>query len=283
MTTNTLNKFFTIEKSGANLNKDMIKELLMDCLSMPNSEIAECLQGNYNYSVLNLLLCKWQLKQQGFNMGLIQCGSKWREENRTQKQGAKKLWMRLPVIVYEKDSKGNILLDEKGNKKISYIRFKFAQNWLAYDQTIGKDDKTISERLSSININLDKICKGLKVKLIDYDYSSQNCGGYAIVNDKKIAINPAIKNDFEIASVLFHELGHVACGHKPTDIQEEKEIEAEGVALVMGKIFNIGNEKTASGYIKNWTREKKELITDKIANNILKGVNKILKANNKGE
>ena len=132
MTTNTINKFFTIEKNGANLNKGMIKDLLMDCLSMPNSEIAECLQGNYNYSVLNLLLCKWQLKQQGFNMGLIQCGSKWREEKRTQKQGAKKLWMRLPVTIYERDDKGNILLDEKGNKKVSYIRFKFAQNCLVF-------------------------------------------------------------------------------------------------------------------------------------------------------
>ena len=281
--TNTINKFFTIEKNGANLNKGMIKDMLMDCLNMPNSEIAECLQGNYQYSILNLLLCKWQLKQQGYNMGLIQCGSKWREDNRTQKQGAKKLWMRLPVTIYERDSKGNILLDEKGNKKISYIRFKFAQNWLAYDQTQGDDDKSVNDRLSSININLDKICSALKVKLIDYDYSAQNCGGYAIVNDKKIAINPAIKSDYEIASVLFHELGHVACEHKATDNRAEKEIEAEGVALIMGKIFNIGNEKTASAYIQNWSGKNSKLITDKVANNILKGVNKILKANNKGE
>ena len=272
-------KFFTINGSKTNLDEGVIKDMLNDCLNMENAQFASMLTGNYTYSVLNLLLCRMQLKFQGYNMGVIKCLSKWTAENRYKKQGAVKLWMRLPVVhkVY-KD--GKVELDADGKEK-TYKTFKFANNWLAYDQTIGANDDTIENKLAKINIDVKKLAKNLGITLIDYDYSAQNCGGYAIVDEKKLAINPAWADSYEMASVLFHEIGHIVCKHKGTDNTQIKEIEAEGVALIMGKLLGIGNESSAAAYIQNWSRKNSKLITDKVASHILSAVNEIVKANNK--
>lgn len=247
--------------------------LLGEVVNADKHEVNSMFFAEYQFSITNRILACAQCHMQGYKFGLLQCISKWTEQNRTKKSDAKKLWLRLPVTykLYDKYTK-KPLLDDNGKEQFGR-GYKFANNWLVYDQTEGQELNQ-NELHAIFDFNLT--CKNLLIDIIDYDHDG-SCGGYAIVLKRQLAVNPAWHDANDVAKVLFHELAHIVLNHNPKQMTEQKELEAELTAMMIAKIYDLPCKEQAS-YIKNWIKENYKMFNQDTYKKCLQACELIVKA-----
>ena len=247
--------------------------LLNEVVNADKHEVNAMFFAQYPYSIMNRVLACAQCHVQGYKFGLLQCVSKWIEQNRTKKVNAHKLWLRLPITykLYDKYTKKPIL-NEHGEQEYGRS-YKFVNNWLVYDQTDGEELNM--DEIHAI-FDLNKVCKNLLIEQVDFDLEGA-CGGYAIVKDRQLAVNPAWHDAKDVAKVLFHELAHIVHNHKPTDNRQQKELEAELTAMLLAKIYDLPCKEQAS-YIKAWIGENCKMFNQDTYKKCLHACELIVKA-----
>lgn len=93
-------------------------ELLKEVLNKPGA-FGDTYTRFYNYSFRNQII----LWLQGVKEPVATYKA-WQSLGRQVKKGSKAKEIMRPISIYAKDSKGNILVDENGNKEVDKILFK---------------------------------------------------------------------------------------------------------------------------------------------------------------
>lgn len=266
-TTTQQAKAFDIKTKAINYNV-----LVEEIFNSTPQELNSMFFMQYPYSLTNKALATVQCHAQGFKFGLLQCCSKWTEQNRTQKKNAQRLWLRMPSTYIKKDKHGQIILNENGEPEKAFY-YKFANNWLVYDQTEGQE--LDMQELNHV-FNLEKTLNNLLIKKVDYDHEG-GAGGYAIVNKRQLAVNPAWHDVSTVAKVVFHEIAHIVHEHTPEQSREQKELEAELTAMLVAKVFNMDTQNQ-SAYIKQWISKNVKLLNQDTYKKCLQACELIIKA-----
>lgn len=126
----------------------------------------------------------------------------------------------------------------------------------------------------------DRALAGLEIALVPFAMADGNCQGYA--QRREIAINPVTVLP---EKTLFHELAHVLLGHMgtetmsdtPTLSRNQKEMEAERVALVCIESLGLPGAEDSRRYIQHWYGQGAD-IPEANARRIFHVAERILKA-----
>lgn len=87
--------------------------------------------------------------------------------------------------------------------------------------------------------------------------------------------------------VRVHEMAHVLLGHTAENVtmtdsdrtpRDVRELEAEGVAMVVCDVLGLPGEEYSRGYIQHWNKLNAAGITEQSAKKIFKVADQILKA-----
>ena len=122
--------------------------------------------------------------------------------------------------------------------------------------------------------------EALNIKEIPFEHVNGNCLGFA--RERSIFINPVNPMPHK---TRFHELAHVLLGHSAEGQQADSEItprnqrecEAELVALLCCAALDLPGVAECRGYIQNWWGQGNP-IPERSAQKILKTADQILKA-----
>jgi hypothetical protein len=222
----------------------------------------------WNYSFQNQILAIEQMHVQGLQIGPIASFKKWNELGRKVKKGSKALWLYMPAQVEDKNY-------NDGRKKLIFLPRK---NWFCMAQTEGEDVV-----FPEIGFNFEKAFETLKITREEFSITDGNTLGYAR-RGRILSVNPLNSVGGDVASVTFHEMGHILLGHTDeSDFVDEvttqknlKEVEAEGVALCCKLALGLENVEYSVGYINNWWKQSEIPATS--IKKIFRVTNEILKA-----
>ena len=156
------------------------------------------------------------------------------------------------------------------------IRFVYKPRWFVLSQTEGQE--LPEPEIPSWDPEM--ALETLKVKEIPFEHIDGNCLGFA--RERSIAINPVNPMPHK---TRFHELAHVLLGHTSQGQQADSEItprnqrecEAESVALLCCAALDLPGVEECRGYIQNWWGQGNP-IPERSAQRILKTADQILKA-----
>lgn len=240
------------------------RDLLTEALSKPGT-VSEAFRSFHGYSIGNQLLAMRQCVSRGIQPGPIASYNAWKEKGRQVNKGEKAIALCMPVTFKKETDQGDELV---------ISRFVFKNNWFVLSQTSGEEFEPIRVSTWSKESALDR----LDVTEEPFSMLNGNCMGYAKLTTRKVAINPLDSNK---AMTLFHELAHIVLGHGDmTDgallANNIKEVEAEGVAYIVGSALEVGGLDSSRGYVQSWARG--EEIGEKTAQRIFSAANKILSA-----
>jgi len=119
----------------------------------------------------------------------------------------------------------------------------------------------------------------LRIERIEFTHINGNCQGFA--RKRQVAVSPIAAQPHE---TLFHEIAHVVLGHTAEGSLEdhdrtpinEREVEAESVALICCESLGLPGAAECRGYIQHWLTG--HAIPEKSAQRILKAADVVLKA-----
>ena len=272
------------EKSGELKMNDQIKitfkEYLSEIFDKP-SKIHEAYRLFRNYSPRNRILAESQL----LNLEPINTYKGWQELGRQVKKGSRGISLFLPVVSKKKkDNENKIEREGKGEGantleiKISCsAKFVMKRHWFTLSQTEGEEFKP--EELP--NFNVKQALEAFGIRQEKFRNINGNCQGYAIPNDKVIAINPLAYAPYkttihEIAHCLLHKESGTLIDGVELD-SSLKEFEAETTAyLVCCSLGKFDHLQYSRGYIAGWI--KKDDIAEENFKRAFDAANKILKA-----
>ena len=163
----------------------------------------------------------------------------------------------------------------------TFTRFVYKSRWFVLSQTEGEP---VAEPVIP-SWGADRALAVLNVEQIPFDSTDGNCLGYA--RDRSIAINPVNPLPHK---TRFHELAHVLLGHTAEGEQadgeltprNQRECEAEAVALVCCAALELPGVEECRGYIQSWWGPGHQ-IPERSAQRILKVADQILKAGQAAE
>ena len=263
------------------------KAVIEQALTQPGT-IAGCYSLFRDYSINNTVAFAMQLKFQGKAIAPVMAGKKWvekgfiTEEQRTSNR-KNMLWGLLPVYneYAVKDKEGKPVKDEKGEiktiKLLAY--FKTVQAWYASSQLPIKIEQEVQ-----CNFNEQDVLDRLGLTMQEWDTVEGNAQGYAIPNQKVIAINPLCTKRVD---TFIHEVAHCLLHSNENKIVDDvvldtstKEVEAELTSYLVMVMIGIENEtilSNARGYIQNWLNRGSHEFKNygrvyKAANTIMKAI-----------
>jgi hypothetical protein len=163
--------------------------------------------------------------------------------------------------------------DEKGAVRRTVFLYK--PHWFVLSQTEGKPYEpqelpTWSEELALTSLVITRL---------PFTHMDGNAQGYA--RERSVSISPIA---FAPHRTLFHELAHVVLGHtteaEMTDDdltpRNIREVEAEGVALILCESLGLSGTEFSRGYLQHWL--KNDTINDRSSQRIFKAADAILRA-----
>jgi len=260
------------ETQQESLSKKERKKLLVSQLKDLTSEIVtdeEKLRmfadrwrsGFHNYSLSNLFLIWSQCPE----FSLVAGFNQWKRVGRYVKKGSKAIWILAPMVsskyVLKKIVSDDTSEDDEPEVKDEYEK-KVITGFIPvhvfdYSQTDG-DDLDIGNTLvkGSDSLTVDLLSSEFDVPV---EYSQGVQDGYT--NGKKIVLSRRKNKAQEVACYL-HEIAHVLLGHpeekddKVTP-RDERELQAESVAYIVGACIGLDNQG-AKYYLGHWngTKEK---------------------------
>lgn len=218
--------------------------------------------------------------------------NKWKEMGRNVKRGEKALNILAPKIynVVKEDKDGNPVKGPDG-KPIKERRVVGFTGVSVFDvsQTEGKP---LPPKPELSETPPEGLKEDLENAVESYGYSvhySDDAGpgeGYTSKTDKKVVIKKSL-NPGQTASVLAHELGHIAAGHMEREDYHTgegghrgtMEVEAESISYVIlranGMSTAAGTE--SKGYVSGWAKAQKDPDTvKKSAEKVSSTVKKLL-------
>ena len=245
--------------------KDLLKQAISE-----EGKLSECYNLLHDYSFCNSYLLAVQ--QRAKKQEVKPCGSfnKWKSLGGRIKAGSKAMAVFIPkmqtIITTDK---------ETGEKvKIQIPNGFFLKNVIFSLNDVDNIEPKAVETLQDFDIY--KACQNLGIAIKKYDMIDGNCQGYAIPEEKAIALNPLAENPLK---TLVHEVAHCILHQKDADEKRRRirEVEAECTAyLTLNVLGKTEYNKESRGYIQHWLDGAE--VEEKTAQRIFGAVNKILKA-----
>ena len=248
-------------------------DLLQSAVSEPGS-ISQAYQQFHTYSLGNQLLAMFQCHERNITPGPINTFPGWKSSGRHVKKGEKAITLCMPITMKRKQAEIISEPDEPSEEVV--IRFVYKPRWFVLSQTEGQE--LPEPEIPSWDPEM--ALETLKVKEIPFEHIDGNCLGFA--RERSIAINPVNPMPHK---TRFHELAHVLLGHTSQGQQADSEItprnqrecEAESVALLCCAALDLPGVEECRGYIQNWWGQGNP-IPERSAQRILKTADQILKA-----
>lgn len=244
----------------------------------------------HELSWLNKLIVAQQAIMAGLTPGISATEREFVLAERTVKpdQKGNSFVVRRPKFPYypELDKNGKPVINPKTGKP-KWIKgttpngFDWIRSRYVEVQTTGK-----AIPLPELPFDYGDLFCNLEVEMVDFAMDDMQCGGYCY-NDGDgdyLAINTFWENP---VSVMFHELGHIVLRHTtegritegedrtPRDLRE---LEAEGVALVMLDALDLPGQAECRGYLQNWNIQGYDEIPEKSARRIFAAADIIYQA-----
>ena len=242
----------------------------------------------YEYSLGNAFLAASQLIDRKLPISPIASFNKWKELGRMVKKGEKAIALVMPVTVKSKSKDegedGGVNTESGSNtqaKSSGRTIFILKNNWFALCQTDG------AEHAHEVVIpKWDKARALASLGITEQDFKSMsgNSQGYAIPNEKKLAINPLAALPWK---TTFHEMAHCLLHSAEAQMADGemlqrciKEAEAESVAYLCCATLELPGLEQSRAYIQHWlgSEEQSEEFKKKSAARVFAAANKILKA-----
>ena len=242
----------------------------------------------YEYSLGNAFLAASQLIERKLPISPIASFNKWKELGRMVKKGEKAIALVMPVTVKSKSKDegedGGVNTESGSNtqaKSSGRTIFILKNNWFALCQTDG------AEHAHEVVIpKWDKARALASLGITEQDFKSMsgNAQGYAIPNEKKLAINPLAALPWK---TTFHEMAHCLLHSAEAQMADGellqrciKEAEAESVAYLCCATLELPGLEQSRAYIQHWlgSEEQSEEFKKKSAARVFAAANKILKA-----
>ena len=242
----------------------------------------------YEYSLGNAFLAASQLIDRKLPISPIASFNKWKELGRMVKKGEKAIALVMPVTVKSKSKDegedGGVNTESGSNtqaKSSGRTIFILKNNWFALCQTDG------AEHAHEVVIpKWDKARALASLGITEQDFKSMsgNAQGYAIPNEKKLAINPLAALPWK---TTFHEMAHCLLHSAEAQMADGemlqrciKEAEAESVAYLCCATLELPGLEQSRAYIQHWlgSEEQSEEFKKKSAARVFAAANKILKA-----
>lgn len=262
-------------------------KLLSDALSYPG-KISEAYSVFHQYSLGNAILAALQLGHKGLPLSPIASFNKWKQLGRLVQKGQKAIALVMPVTVKSKSKdldeggSGNTEADAdtqtKGSGRTIYV---LKNNWFSLSQTEGAE---YAHEVVIPEWDKAKALLSLGITEGRFELLNGNAQGYAIPNEKRLAINPLAAMPWK---TLFHEMAHcllhgtevhMADGDLPP--KDIKEAEAEAVAYLCCATLELPGLEESRGYIQAWlgSEARAEEFGKRSAARVFSAANKILKA-----
>lgn len=246
-------------------------ELLATAVAQPG-RLHAAYSRFHGYSLGNMLFAWAQCQERGLELGPLATYPAWQALGRQVRKGAKAIWLCQPVTVRRERTDATTGETET----VAFTRFTVRPKWFVLSQTDGAD--YVPPALPTWDAA--RALAALGVMVVPFAALDGNCQGYA--QDRTIAVSPLAALPLK---TTVHELAHVVLGHTAEAVMTDtdrtprdlREIEAEGVALlVLGALQQPGLEY-ARGYIQTWLGERRE-IPERSAQRIFKAADAILRA-----
>ena len=236
----------------------------------------------HEYSLGNAFLAASQLIVRNVPLSPIASYKKWLELGRQVKKGEKAIALVMPVTVKSK-SKDEGEESENGSEAGSGSRtiFILKNNWFALSQTEGEEH---AHEVVTPTWDKARALAALGITEQDFSSMSGNAQGYAIPNEKKLAINPLAALPWK---TTFHEMAHCLLHSAEAQMADGemlqrciKEAEAESVAYLCCATLELPGLEQSRAYIQHWlgSEEQSEEFKKKSAARVFAAANKILKA-----
>jgi hypothetical protein len=236
---------------------------LLATVATEPGRLSTAFRAFHGYSLGNQLLALLQCLQRGITPGPIATFAGWKAKGRFVRKGEKAITLCMPVTVRRKAT-----TDE--DEDATFTTFVLRPHWFVISQTDG----AACEAPAPGAWDRARALAALDVTEKAFDLLDGNVLGYAA--GRTIAISPLAG-----FATTVHELAHIVLGHAtaaagaPTD-RATREVEAEGVALlVLGTLEQPGLDE-ARGYIQHWLGQHP--INERTAQRIFKAADTILRA-----
>ena len=238
----------------------------------------------HEYSIGNAFLAASQLLDRQLPISPIASYKKWLELGRQVKKGEKAIALVMPVTVKSKskdegkDGGGNEAGEPPGSARTIFI---LKNNWFALCQTDGAEyaQEVVTPKWDKV-----RALDALGITEQDFSSMSGNAQGYAIPNEKKLAINPLAALPWK---TTFHEMAHCLLHSAEVQMADGemlqrciKEAEAESVAYLCCATLELPGLEQSRAYIQHWlgSKEQSDEFAKKSAARVFAAANKILKA-----
>jgi len=238
----------------------------------------------YEYSLGNAFLAACQLFDRKLPISPIATFNKWKELGRMVKKGEKaiKLVMPVQVKIKSKDDDGDEAgIADKDQVAATKTIFILKNNWFTLCQTDGAEH---AHEVVIPKWDKAKALAALGITEQDFSHMNGNAQGYAIPNEKKLAINPLAALPWK---TTFHEMAHCLLHSSEAQMADGemllkciKEAEAESVAYLCCATLELPGLEQSRAYIQHWldSKEQSEEFKKKSAARVFSAANKILKA-----
>ena len=267
-------------------NKPDWNALFEQALTQPGV-MSKAYSAFYEYSLGNAFLAASQLIARQLPISPIASYRKWLELGRQVKKGEKAIALVMPVTVKSKskdegkDGGGNEAGEPPGSARTIFI---LKNNWFALCQTDGAEyaQEVVTPKWDKV-----RALDALGITEQDFSSMSGNAQGYAIPNEKKLAINPLAALPWK---TTFHEMAHCLLHSAEAQMADGellqrciKEAEAESVAYLCCATLDLPGLEQSRAYIQHWlgSEEQSEEFKKKSAARVFSAANKILKAGTK--
>ena len=260
-------------------------KLFSDALLCPG-KVSEAYSVFHDYSLGNAILAAMQLTVKGLPLSPIASFNKWKQLGRCVKKGEKAIALVMPVTVKTK-SNDEVENGAGSNDNDKEVRssgrtiFVLKNNWFSLDQTDGAD---YTNEVAIPEWNKAQALSGLGVTEGRFDLTDGNAQGYAVPNEKRLAINPLAAMPWK---TLFHEIAHCLMHSKEAQMadgdlmqKDIKEAEAEAVAYLCCATLGLPGLEESRDYIQGWlgSKERSDEFSNKSASRVFSVADKILKA-----
>lgn len=237
----------------------------------------------HEYSLGNAFLAACQLFDRKLPLSPIATFNKWKELGRMVKKGEKAIQLVMPVQVKikSKEEEGEAGITGQDQGAATKTIFILKNNWFALCQTDGAE---YAQDVAIPEWDKARALASLGITEQDFKSMSGNAQGYAIPNEKKLAINPLAALPWK---TTFHEMAHCLLHSAEAQMADGemlqrciKEAEAESVAYLCCATLELPGLEQSRAYIQHWlgSEEQSEEFKKKSAARVFAAANKILKA-----
>jgi hypothetical protein len=241
--------------------------LLREAVNKPGI-ISKAYSMFHNYSIGNKMLALWQCLILDIEPGPMAGYKKWQELGRQVQKGSRKLYLWIPMmksIEVENEETGEL-------EKVRILNgFDLRPCVFVISQTEG-DEVEFPE---VADFDRAQVMETFGISDTKFDYTDGNVQGFA--RDGKVAINPLAEHKFK---TWIHEVAHNILEHTSGNGSKDRrirEVEGEGVALIVNESLGLPGADESRGYIQSWWGSGNE-IPESSARKIFSVANKILEA-----